>query len=73
MIDLLWFYLKLGFWHVLDLDGLDHLYFIITLAIPYTFRQGKKTIMVGNTFYTWAHNLFDRKFLCGHSYFIILG
>ena len=42
MIDLLWFYSKFGFWHVLDFDGLDHLYFIITLAIPYTFRQGKK-------------------------------
>ena len=73
MIDLLWFYLKLGFWHVLDLDGLDHLYFIITLAIPFTFRQGEKTIMVGNTFYHRAHGLFDWKFLCRYSYFIILG
>ena len=28
------------------------------------FSLREKTIMVGNTFYTWAHNLFDRKFLC---------
>ena len=56
MIDLLWFYLKLGFWHVLDLDGLDHLYFIITLAIPYTFRQGKK-LLWWVTLFTLGHTI----------------
>ena len=56
MIDLLWFYLKLGFWHVLDLDGLDHLYFIITLAIPYTFRQWKK-LLWWVTLFTLGHTV----------------
>ena len=56
MIDLLWFYLKLGFWHVLDLDGLDHLYFIITLAIPYTFRQGIK-LLWWVTLFTLGHTI----------------
>tara|TARA_B000000475_G_scaffold94741_1_gene77025 strand:- start:391 stop:969 length:579 start_codon:yes stop_codon:yes gene_type:complete len=56
MIDLLWFYLKLGFWHVLDLEGLDHLYFIITLAIPYTFRQGKK-LLWWVTLFTLGHTI----------------
>ena len=56
MIDLLWFYLKLGFWHVLDLDGLDHLYFIITLAIPYTFRQWKK-LLWWVTLFTLGHTI----------------
>ena len=56
MIDLLWLYLKLGFWHVLDLDGLDHLYFIITLAIPYTFRQGKK-LLWWVTLFTLGHTI----------------
>ena len=56
MINLLWFYLKLGFWHVLDLDGLDHLYFIITLAIPYTFRQGKK-LLWWVTLFTLGHTI----------------
>ena len=54
MIDFLWVYLKLGFWHVLDLDGLDHLYFIITLTIPYTFRQGKK-LLWWVTLFTLGH------------------
>ena len=56
MIDLLWFYLKLGFWHVLDLEGLDHLYFIITLAIPYTFRQWKK-LLWWVTLFTLGHTI----------------
>ena len=56
MIDLLWLYLKLGFWHVLDLDGLDHLYFIITLAIPYTFRQWKK-LLWWVTLFTLGHTI----------------
>ena len=45
MIEALWFYLKLGFWHVIDKQGLDHLYFIVTLAIPFTFKQSKKLLL----------------------------
>ena len=56
MMDLLWFYLKLGFWHVLDLRGLDHLYFIITLAIPFTFREGGK-LLWWVTLFTIGHTV----------------
>ena len=41
MIEALWFYLKLGFWHVIDKQGLDHLYFIVTLAIPLHLSKAK--------------------------------
>ena len=56
MIELLWFYLKLGFWHVIDIEGLDHFYFIITLAIPFTFRQGKK-LLWWVTLFTLGHTI----------------
>ena len=39
MIDILLLYLKLGFWHVIDWEGLDHFYFIVTLAMPFTFLK----------------------------------
>ena len=38
------FYTKLGFWHVVDWEGLDHFYFIITMAIPFTFVQWRKLL-----------------------------
>jgi hypothetical protein len=63
MIEALWFYLKLGFWHVIDKQGLDHLYFIVTLAIPFTFKQSKKIITVGYCIYYWSHHLFVWKSL----------
>ena len=45
MMDTLWFYSDLGFWHVIDWQGLDHFYFIVTLALPFTFKQGKKLLL----------------------------
>jgi len=56
MIEALWFYLKLGFWHVIDKQGLDHLYFIVTLAIPFTFKQSKK-LLLWVTVFTIGHTI----------------
>ena len=56
MKDTLWFYIDLGFWHVMDLAGLDHLFFIITLATPFGFKQSKKLIW-WVTLFTLGHTL----------------
>ena len=37
-----WFYLKLGINHILDLDGLDHFYFIISFCILFSIKEWKK-------------------------------
>ena len=55
-METLWFYLKLGFWHVIDWEGLDHFYFIITLAMPFAFYQGKK-LLWWVTLFTLGHTL----------------
>jgi len=39
-----WFYLKEGLNHILDLDGLDHFYFILSFCILYTFNDWKKIL-----------------------------
>ena len=56
MIEFLWFYTKLGFWHVVDWEGLDHFYFIITMAIPFTFMQWRK-LLWWVTIFTIGHAL----------------
>ncbi|OUW35428.1 MAG: hypothetical protein CBD39_00840 [Flavobacteriaceae bacterium TMED179] len=66
MIEIIWFYIKLGFWHVVDWEGLDHFYFIITLAMPFTFKQSRKLIW-WVTLFTIGHTLS----LIGNFYFEI--
>tara|TARA_B110000444_G_C18798207_1_gene576010 strand:- start:290 stop:868 length:579 start_codon:yes stop_codon:yes gene_type:complete len=56
MTEILIFYLKLGFSHVIDRDGLDHLYFIVTLAMPFTFKDSKK-LLLWVTLFTFGHTL----------------
>jgi len=55
-MDTMGFYTDLGFWHVLDLAGLDHLYFITALALPFTFKESKKLIW-WVTLFTLGHSL----------------
>ena len=64
MIDILWVYTKLGFWHVIDWEGLDHFYFIITLAMPFNFLRIRKLIW-WVTLFTLGHTLS----LIGNFYF----
>ena len=69
------FYLDLGFWHVIDWDGLDHLYFIVSLALPFGFKESRKLLLLitiftlGHTF-SLAANFYGNLFL--HSYWIEL-
>ena len=53
MNDLL-FYTDLGFFHVLDLAGYDHVLFLTALALPFTFSQWKKVFWL-STLFTLAH------------------
>lgn len=39
-----WFYLKEGINHILDLDGLDHFYFIISFCLLFSIKDWKKIV-----------------------------
>jgi hypothetical protein len=49
-----WFYTKLGFFHVLDPAGYDHVLFLTALALPFSFLQWKKVFWLA-TLFTLAH------------------
>lgn len=49
-----WFYTELGFTHVLDPDGYDHVLFLTALALPFTFIQWRKVFWLA-TLFTVAH------------------
>lgn len=49
-----WFYIKLGLEHVLDFGAYDHILFLAALAIPFTFREWKKVVLLATVF-TVAH------------------
>ena len=55
-MDTFKFYTDLGFWHVIDLEGLDHLFFITTLALPFAFSKSRKLIW-WVTLFTLGHTL----------------
>lgn len=48
------FYLELGIFHVLDLNGYDHVLFMIALAIPYAFKSFLRLLLLATAF-TAAH------------------
>ncbi len=49
-------YIKLGFYHVLDFNGYDHILFLMVLAVVYRFRQWKKVVWLV-TLFTFGHTL----------------
>ncbi len=51
-----WVYGELGFFHVLDPSGYDHVLFLIALALPFTFRQWQRVFWLA-TLFTIAHCL----------------
>jgi len=55
-MDTIQFYTSLGFQHVLDLDGLDHLYFIAALSLPFGIKDWKK-LLWWVTLFTLGHSL----------------
>ena len=42
-MDTVQFYISLGFQHVTDLNGLDHLYFIAALSLPFGLKDWKNS------------------------------
>ena len=55
-METFWFYFKLGFDHVLDPRGLDHFYFLITLTLPFMFREWQK-LLIWVSIFTLGHTL----------------
>ncbi len=49
-------YLKLGIEHILDINGLDHVLFLIVLVILYD-RKSWKTVLVLATAFTLGHSI----------------
>lgn len=49
-----YFYLKLGLNHVLDFAAYDHMLFLAALALPFSFKQWKKVVLLA-TIFTIAH------------------
>ncbi|WP_435624196.1 HupE/UreJ family protein [Flagellimonas sp.] len=49
-----WFYVDLGFKHVLDFGAYDHILFLAALATPFTFKYWKKVVVLA-TIFTVAH------------------
>lgn len=55
-METFWFYFDLGFDHVLDIEGLDHFYFLIALSLPFSFRSWRK-ILLWVSLFTLGHTL----------------
>lgn len=49
-------YLKLGFEHILDVNGLDHVLFLVALTIMYSFKEWK-TVLILATAFTIGHSI----------------
>ncbi len=49
-------YLKLGFEHILDPNGLDHVLFILVLTVPFVLKDWKKVVLLATAF-TFGHSL----------------
>ncbi|WP_296314735.1 HupE/UreJ family protein [Winogradskyella sp. UBA3174] len=56
MLDNFWFNVKYGINHVLDLNGYDHVLFLMVLAVPYVFKDWKRVLLLVSMF-TLGHTL----------------
>lgn len=56
MLDDFWFNLKYGINHVLDINGYDHVLFLIVLTVPYMFKDWKRVLLLVSVF-TLGHTL----------------
>ena len=50
------FYIQQGFFHVLDINALDHVLFFIALTVLYSFKNWKKALWL-ITYFTIGHSL----------------
>jgi hypothetical protein len=51
-----WLYFNIGLQHVLDIDGYDHVLFLIALTVPYAFKDWKRVLILV-TLFTLGHTL----------------
>lgn len=56
MLDEFWFNVKYGINHVLDINGYDHVLFLMVLAVPYLFKDWKRVLLLVSLF-TVGHTL----------------
>ncbi|CAM4164394.1 HupE/UreJ family protein [Zobellia roscoffensis] len=50
------FYIRMGLNHVLDVNAYDHILFLAALAVPFSFKNWKKVVLLATVF-TIAHCL----------------
>ncbi|GGI56025.1 HupE/UreJ family protein [Winogradskyella haliclonae] len=55
-MDQFWFNVKYGLNHVLDINGYDHVLFLMVLAVPYLFKDWKRVLLLVSIF-TLGHTL----------------
>ena len=56
MLEDFWFNVQYGVNHVLDINGYDHVLFLIVLTIPYLFKDWKRVLVLVSVF-TLGHTL----------------
>lgn len=56
MLEEFWFNVQFGINHVLDLNGYDHVLFLIVLSVPYLFKDWKRILVLVSVF-TLGHTL----------------
>lgn len=56
MLEDFWFNVEYGINHVLDINGYDHVLFLIVLTVPYLFKDWKRVLLLVTTF-TLGHTL----------------
>ena len=55
-MDQILFYLKIGFSHIMDISAYDHLLFLASISIIYSFKTWKKLFWIV-TFFTIGHSM----------------
>ena len=50
MLDEFWFNVGYGLNHVLDINGYDHVLFLMVLSVPYLFRDWKRVLILVSVF-----------------------
>ena len=51
-----WIYFQIGLRHVLDIHAYDHVLFLIALAVPYSFNDWKRILLLV-TLFTLGHTM----------------
>ena len=54
-MDQLYFYLEIGYSHILDLSAYDHFLFLVSITIPFSFKYFKKLFWIV-TLFTIGHS-----------------